>query len=59
MTKSEFIEQILQTAENAEDRETARDGIDAMLATLVPRDRERFARWGYPKDQTTAGNCWD
>ena len=59
MTKSEFIEQILQTTENAEDRETARDGIDAMLATLVPRDREQFARWGYPKDQTTAGNCWD
>ena len=59
MTKSNFVDLIIEVIENANDKEEAREGIGALLENLEPIDRERFAKWGYPGDLVIAENCWD
>jgi len=34
------------------------EGVMALLDALEPRDRESFAKWGYPQDQSTEDDCW-
>lgn len=34
------------------------ESIMDMLDALEPKDRERFAQWGYPHQQSTPENCW-
>lgn len=58
MTKTEFISQIIQTVENAESNEEAREGVNSLVNLLEPKDRERFAKWGFKKDQSTPEKCW-
>jgi len=59
MTKSNFVDLIIEVIENANDKEEAREGISALLENLEPIDREQFAKWGYPGDWVIPENCWD
>ena len=61
MTKEELAKQIIETVDNfydAEDPTTALEGVIALLDTLEPRDRESFAKWGFPNQQSTEDKCW-
>lgn len=61
MTKENLAKQIIETVNNYNDvgePTIALEGVMALLDTLEPRDREKFAKLGYPKDQSTEDECW-
>lgn len=61
MTKENLAKQIIETVNNYNDAgepTIALEGVIALLDTLEPRDRESFAKWDYPQDQSTEDECW-
>lgn len=61
MTKENLAKQIIDTVNNCNETgepTIALEGVIALLDTLEPRDRERFAKWGYPQEQSTEDECW-
>lgn len=59
MTKKEFAKQILETVQNNGYVKESIPSIMALLDTLEPKDREKFAKWGFPEQQSTPEKCWD
>jgi hypothetical protein len=61
MTKENLAKQIIETVNNYNDAgepTIALEGVIALLDTLEPRDKERFAKWGQPHEQSTEDECW-
>ena len=61
MTKENLAKQIIETVNNCNDAgepTIALEGVIALLDTLEPRDRESFAKWGHPHEQSTEDECW-
>jgi hypothetical protein len=61
MTKENLAKQIIETVNNYNDAgepTIALEGVIALLDTLEPRDRESFAKWGHPHEQSTEDECW-
>ncbi len=58
MTKENLAKQIIEIVNNYNDTEEALEGVMALLDTLEPRDKESFAKWGYPHEQSTEDECW-
>ena len=61
MTKENLAKQIIDTVNNynEEGEQTiALEGVMALLDTLQPRERESFAKWGQPHEQSTEDECW-
>ncbi|PCH69413.1 MAG: hypothetical protein COC06_07660 [Bacteroidales bacterium] len=62
MTKTEFAKTLISMVDNFRfvgDSETEiQKSIMNMLGELKPKDRERFAQWGYPNQQSTPEDCW-
>lgn len=58
MNKKELAIQIRQTVENAYSSTEAENDIIDFLDLLEPKDRERFAKWGNKKQQSTIEDCW-
>jgi hypothetical protein len=61
MTKEGLAKQIIQTVKNCvetNERELAIEYVTNWLDTLEPKDREGFARWGNPNEQSTIEDCW-
>lgn len=61
MTKENFARQIIETVNNYNESgepTVASESIISFLDLLEPRDRESFAKWGYPQDQSTEDECW-
>lgn len=61
MTKENLAKQIVETVNNYNDSgepTLAMEGVIALLDTLEPRDRERFAKWGQQDEQSTEDECW-
>lgn len=63
MTKTKLSENIANTIENmraiGETKEEIVEAIGNLLTPLQPKDRERFAAWGYPDEKSTPVDCWD
>ena len=58
MTKKELAKQILETIELEGCGAKSIPSIMALLDTLEPKDREQFAKWGFPEQQSTPEQCW-
>jgi hypothetical protein len=62
MTKTEFAKTLISMVDNFRfvgDSETEiQEFIMNMLGELEPKDRDRFAQWGYPNQQSTPEECW-
>lgn len=61
MTKENLAKNIIETVNNcneAGEPAITLEGVIVLLDTLEPRDRERFAKWGQPHEQSTEDECW-
>ncbi len=64
MTRKEFSSQILQIVDNSREIDNLSDEqiVTAlslfMSSVLEPKNRESFAKWGFPKDKSTPNDCW-
>lgn len=61
MTKENLAKQIIETVKHyyeAGEPTIALENVISLLDTLEPRDKESFAKWGYPKDRSTEDECW-
>lgn len=62
MTKKEFAKQVFQLVQKSIEEEKSEveiiDDVEIFLDTLEPRDREQFAKWGYPSVQVKHFKCW-
>ena len=69
MTKRDLAKLIIEHIENVrfmKESEFSEDnikkeqieGIESLLDTLEPKNRDRFSKWGNHNQQSTAGNCW-
>jgi len=62
MIKKEFAKQVFQLVQNSIEEEKSEveiiDDVEIFLDTLEPRDREQFAKWGYPSVQVEPSKCW-
>jgi hypothetical protein len=62
MTRTDLAKEILATVENLRarslDNTVIIEDIRSLLSQLEPKDRERFAKWGYPNQQSTPDECW-
>ena len=61
MTKEKLAKIIIETVNNYNEigePTIALENILVLLDILEPRDRESFAKWGYPHEQSTEDECW-
>ncbi len=61
MTKENLAKQIIETVNNCNDAgepTIALENVITLLDILEPRDRESFAKWGFPHEQCTEDECW-
>lgn len=62
MTKSTLAQLVYEHVDNGQfmglDKDEIIDGISSLLDALHPNDIERFAKWGYPAQQSTPEECW-
>lgn len=64
MTQKEFCKQIIQMVDNCRDIDGLTDDelaerLTGLLEHLEPRDRVRFAKWGFPEQKSTPKECWN
>jgi hypothetical protein len=58
MTKRELAKAIIESVANANSGLEALESVEALLEPLKPKDREHFAKWGYPHQKSDPINCW-
>ena len=61
MTKKELAKQIIETITNNHDMQQDHENepaIMAFLELLEPKDKEVFAKWGFPNQQSSVDDCW-
>ena len=62
MTKQDLVYEIYKTVEfmtnNKEPELKIRKSITSLINTLEPKDKEKFAQWGYDKQKSNVENCW-
>ena len=62
MTKSEFAKTLISMVDNfrfvGDSEIEIHESFMNMLDEIEPKDRERFAQWGYPNQQSTVEECW-
>ncbi|MBC7847240.1 MAG: hypothetical protein H7Y10_12185 [Flavobacterium sp.] len=61
MTKLEFAKQLIETVTNNYDMQQDHENepaVMALLEVLEPKDKEVFAKWGFPNQQSTVDDCW-
>ena len=60
MTKKDLAALIIDAVDNAKFmNEDPIESVTAYLSTLEPKDKERFAKWGNSKQQSTMEKCWE
>lgn len=64
MTKEQFIDEIVDAIDNndlsfANANMTTAEILANMLDCMEPRNRENFAKWGQPHQQSTPKDCWE
>jgi len=59
MTKESLASAIIDSIENHETKDEQIEAVIALLSILEPKDREQFAKWGYPAQQSTPEECWN
>lgn len=57
MNKRQLARQIVKSVRNATDTKNAIESVESFLSVLEPKDREKFASWGYPEDKPTNEEC--
>jgi hypothetical protein len=61
MTKRDLAKKIIETLDNFDfvgaSDEKKLESVIGYFYSLVPKDREQFAKWGIPDEQSTPDKC--
>ena len=63
MTQKDFASNLIQIVDNSREFDNKTDEeiikeLVAFMSVLEPKDREKFSKWGFPKEQSTPMDCW-
>ena len=62
MTKQKLAQRIVETVKNSIELNLENDAIlfvKLWLDTLEPTNKELFAKWGSPEEQSSIESCWN